>query len=106
LGFLEIDEEGLVSISADLEAENPSESDEDGGDAEEDDGAEVEAQALPFESDDGGAPQHPLPDGASAAHVATTGLTVDMDISMDVTEMGPDEIREKLEAINGALAHE
>lgn len=106
LGFLEIDEEGLVSISADLEAESPSESAEDGGDAEEDDGAEGEAQAQPVESDDGGTPQQRLPDGASAANVATPGLTVDMDISMDVTEMGPDEIREKLEAINGALAQE
>jgi hypothetical protein len=107
LGFLEIDEEGVVSIPADLEADSESESIEDGVDAGGDgggaEGEEGEAQRQPADSGDGAATEPPLPDGVSAGHVATPGLAVDMDISMNVTEMGPDEIREKLEAIKGAL---
>lgn len=106
LGFLEIDDEGVVSIPADLEPDSESESVEVGVDAGEDGGAADEAQERSAGSDDGATTQPPLPDGANAAHVATPGLTVDMDISMDVTDMGPDEIREKLEAINGALVQE
>lgn len=99
LGFLEIDEEGVVTIPTGLETDSDSESEsvEDGVDSGE------EAQERPAGSDDGAAAEPPLPDGSSAGQVATPGLTVDMDISMDVTDMGPDEIREKLEAINGAL---
>jgi hypothetical protein len=102
LGFLEIDDEGVVSIQADLEADSEPESVEVGADA----GEDGEAQERPAGSEDGTVAQQPLSDGASAAHAATPGLTVDMDISMDVTEMGADEIREKLEAIHVTLAQE
>jgi len=100
LGFLEIDDEGMVSIPAELDGDSESDPVEDRMDTGEDGGEEEE------EEEEEEAQERPLADRASAAHAATHGLTVDMDITMDVTDMEPVEIREKLEAINGALTQE
>lgn len=106
LEFLEIDEEGSVSIPADLEDEAQPESPQENAGAEADAGAEAEGPGGSAEASVGSHAQQPGFDGAPASDEGTVALTVDMDIFMDATDMGPDEIREKLEAINGAFGRE
>lgn len=106
LELLEIDEDGIVSLPVDLEAGFQPETPQEGTDPETDTGTDGVEPEQDAEAGDGVSAQQPLPDGASAGHAGAAALTVDMDISMDVTDMGADEIREKLEAINGALGQE
>lgn len=102
LGFLEIDDEGGVSIPADLEGSSESEAPEAGVD-EAESGGESEGTEPEVEADGSAAVHQPPSDGPKMEHGGPAGLSVDIDISMDVTEMEADEIEEKLEAINGAL---
>lgn len=101
LGLLDIDDEGRVSIPADLDVDSHSEPDEsEGTDDEVRDGAE-ERRPEPDVSSD--TQEQPPMDQAGTSSAVTMGLTVDMDISLDVTDMEAKEIREKLGAINDAL---
>lgn len=100
LGFFEIDEEGKVSVPDDMADEAPAESPEEGTDPETDTSTESEGTEQDTDVDDKVvARQHPN-GGTSTGPERVTSLVVDMDLSMDVTEMGKDEIREKLEVIN------
>lgn len=106
LEFLEIDEEGVVTIPAGLEGESQPESPEEGGDAGADAEKEAEGSEMSVQGPDRAPFQQPAVDGAAIVDAGAAVLTVEMDISMDVTDMGPDEIREKVEAVNGALGEE
>jgi hypothetical protein len=103
LGFLEVDEEGRVSVPDDLEGGTEAEAPEEGTAPEADASTEPESAAQPSEVGDGAAVPQNSDGGTVVAPQKTARLAVDMDISMDVTDMGADEVREKLEVINEVL---
>ncbi len=115
LGFLEIDEEGRVSIPEDLENEPVADEPEDDTSSENDASLEDYTSS---EADQGSEPEpaegaaeptgrtvaQQTPDGgAVAVQGGVTGINVEMDISMDVTEMEAEEVEQKLEAIHGVF---
>ncbi|WP_339103972.1 hypothetical protein [Haloterrigena salinisoli] len=112
LGFLEIDDEGRVSIPEDLENDPVADEPEDNTSSEND--TSLEDYTSP-EVDQGPEPEpaegaaeptgrtvaRQTPDGgAIAVQDGVTGINVEMDISMDVTEMETEEVEQKLEAIH------
>lgn len=101
LGFLEIDDEGHVSVPADL-------ADTSEGVPEEDEAPEPkqnvdEPQAEADGVGGGGAVSQDTATAQNSPAEVVTGLSVDMDISMDVTEMETQEVRDKLEVINDII---
>lgn len=114
LGFLEIDDEGYVSIPDDLKRDSETGSHKEDAGSEADPATESEIdEETNGHGNEGTARQ--VPNGGTvapprSAKVGTidrpdgvTRFVVDVDISMDVTEMETDEVREKLEAINNSL---
>lgn len=105
LGFLDVDEEGHVSVPADLDGGVGEPGTGDAADHETDEGAAPESGA---EAADGGTTPGPQPaEGVSVPSAPVTGdgisLTMDLDITMDVTEMETGEVRKKLEVIHGVI---
>lgn len=106
LELLEIDEEGFVSIPADLDGEAQDEQpDERGGDTE-DDEAEGVSEERPTGTSPPPSPQPPSREVDTVVHTGDAVLAVELDISMDVTDMEANEIKAKLEAIDGVLSGE
>lgn len=103
LGFLEIDEEGGVSIPDDLEGDTHTDPPEKNTGSEI--GPDTESEDTEKAADTGGeVTVQQSPDGGTIARPESiTSLTIDMDISMDVTEMDTDEVREKLEIVHDIL---
>lgn len=102
LGFLEVDEEGHVSVPDDLGGGAESAEEEVGPDIEEGQAA-AEAETEADGAGTGAAARQATAGGAAVGPEIVTGLTVEMDISMDVTEMETQEVKDKLEVINKIL---
>jgi hypothetical protein len=102
LGFLEVDEEGRVRAPGESEAEpeeppgeEPQEDEESAVDTDEA-GEEAAVDGGAAAEQDAGGPAPPAPQ-------APASLAVDLDISMDVTDMDPEEVEAKLEVIDNVL---
>jgi hypothetical protein len=98
LGFLVIDDEGRVSMPDELKDDIHS-GEPGAGTTPEDEGEVADGGTV------AAAPQEPESVTVAGAENATT-LAIDLDITMDVTEMETEEIQEKLEGIHGALEQE
>ncbi|WP_254272422.1 hypothetical protein [Haloarcula marina] len=115
LGFLEIDEEGGVSVPTDLnesaDADKSSSDDSQGDEEVEETEKQTEGEEEPEaegkqvtltnpqpNTDENG--QQEVRGQTTSQALAQAGLAVDVDISMDVTEMETNEVEDKLEIIN------
>lgn len=103
LGFLEIDEEGNVSIPAGLkDGDDGAKSSPDGQSQDSEDGEEQVDRPLTEFNEENGEPQETV-ERVRSQSMSQSRLAVDVDISMDVTEMKTNEVKEKLETINDVL---
>lgn len=103
LGFLEVDEEDYVSVPSDLDGAPETEIGEEGEAPEEGAGANESESDVPSKADDEGSARREMPDAKDTPLQRSTSLSVDMDISMDVTEMEAEEVKKKLGVINDIL---
>lgn len=110
LGFLEIDSEGVVSLEDGKEqddGEGTEESQKDSAVSDEKltDFSDVSAADTTTAKTASPEPK-PRTEGGIPESISYGSLSADLDISIDVTDMEADELREKLEIINNVLGHD
>lgn len=111
-GFLEQVEEGLVRIAEDLvdsedgeDTETPQQA---SSSAQDESATSSVGEGQPSVEDHGnGAGVKPSPpEGQYGLETPRRSLTADLEITMDATEMDPEDLREKLEIIDETVAHD
>lgn len=107
-GFLERNEEGVVRVQGDLVDDGGGEATDATAQASGEDAAwSTAAGDQPSEArGDGTSVEQRAPETPPAADATRAAITTDVEITIDATDMEPEDLKEKLEIIDEIVAHD
>jgi len=104
--FVEVNEDGTVSSIENTESEKAESTKIDGQESDAGNGDSLSVGGAELDKPDASGTTHDSRNDDGSKNEAPQDLTVNLDVSINATEMDPDDLEEKLEVIRQSIGHD